>query len=132
MPLVRPSFLLLLLLLAGSAEAASARLAVTDIRVDQQGITTSVVLDLSAPVEYRVSSLASPNRIVLDFPQLDFRVAASRAPAGVGVISALRWGLFTPGTSRLVFDLSGPVGIVRIERLPAAGSLPPRLALDLA
>ena len=132
MPLVRLSFLLLLVLLAGSAEAAPARLAVTGIRVDQQGITTSVVLDLSAPVEYRLFSLANPNRIVLDFPQLEFRVAAGRAPGGVGVISALRWGLFTPGTSRLVFDLGGPVGIVRIERLPATGQLPARLALDLA
>jgi len=132
MPLVRQSLLLLLLLLAGSAEAAPGRLAVTDIRVDQQGLTTSVVLDLSASVEYRVFSLANPNRIVLDFPQLDFKVAANRAPGGVGVISALRWGLFTPGTSRLVFDLAGPVGIVRIERLPAAGQLPARLALDLA
>src|SRR5689334_9857065 len=132
MPLVRLSLLLLLVLLAGSTQAAPARLAVTDIRVDQQGLTTSVVLDLSAPVEYRLFSLANPNRIVLDFPQLDFRVAASRAPGGVGVISALRWGLFTPGTSRLVFDLAGPVGIVRVERLPAAGQLPARLALDLA
>jgi N-acetylmuramoyl-L-alanine amidase len=48
------------------------------------------------------------------------------------VVSALRWGLFTPVTSRLVFDVSGPVGVGRIDRLPAAGALPARLAIDLA
>ena len=122
-------FLLLALLLSGAAAAATPRPAVTDIRLDEQGLTTSVVLDLSAPVEYR---LFNPYRVVLDFPQLDFKVAASRPPAGRGVISALRWGLFTPGTSRLVVDVAGPVGVSRIERLAAAGGQPARLAIDLA
>jgi len=132
MPLFRLSLLLFVLFLAGPATAAPARPSVTDIRLDEQGLTTSVVLDLSAPVEYRLFTLANPYRIVLDFPQLDFKVGPNRAPGGVGVISALRWGLFTPGTSRLVFDVGGPVGVSRIERLPAAGPLPARLAIDLA
>jgi hypothetical protein len=54
--------------------------------------------------------------VVVDFPQLDFKVAANRSLRGIGVVSALRWGLFTPGTSRLVFDVSGPVGVGRIDR----------------
>src|SRR5260221_8804788 len=131
MPLYR-LISLLFVLLAGVAAAAPPRPAVTGIRLDQQGLTTSVVLDLSQPVEYRLFTLANPYRVVLDFPQLDFKLATSRPPAGVGVISALRWGLFTPGTSRLVFDLTGPVGVGRIDRLPAAGKLPARLTIDFA
>jgi N-acetylmuramoyl-L-alanine amidase len=132
MPLFRLISVLVILLLAGVAAAASPRSAVTDIRIDVQGVTTSVVLDLSAPVEYRLFTLANPYRVVLDFPQLEFKVPANRVPAGRGVINALRWGLFTPGTSRLVFDVGGPVGVSRIERLPAAGGQPARLAIDLA
>jgi N-acetylmuramoyl-L-alanine amidase len=43
----------------------------------------------------------------------------------------MRYGLFTVGTSRLVLDVKGPVGMQHLELLPASATKPIRLVLDL-
>jgi N-acetylmuramoyl-L-alanine amidase len=123
--------LLWVLLLIPAAAAAAARPAITDVRLVPVAGGTRVVLQVSQRVEYRLFALANPDRLVLDFPELDFKLPPGGKPGGSGVVGAVRYGLFTPGTSRLVLDLAGPAAIGKIEQQPPAGGRPGQLVLEL-
>ena len=124
----------LLLLLAalcvlGTAEAwAKAR--VTDIRVGVHPEKTRFVIDLDGPVTFSVFSLADPYRIVIDLSEVDFVIPESRRRGG-GQIAGLRFGLFEPGTSRIVLDASAPLSVAEAFAMPPGASGGHRLVLDL-
>ena len=69
---------------------------------------TRAELGLETQAEYRLISLSGPDRLVVDFPgsRLAPRLVA---PAAAGVVTAVRTGQPTPGTTRVVFDLAAPV-----------------------
>ncbi len=75
--------------------------------------------------------IASPYRVVVDIPQVDFRLPAEAGATGRGLIQAIRYGLVMPGGSRIVFDLTGPARIAKSYVLDAANGQPPRLVLEL-
>jgi len=122
---------LALLLLPGVAPAENGP-AVLDVRIGEHPGKTRVVLDMSAAPEYRVFALANPYRLVIDLAEVDWRLPAGRTPAARGIVQALRYGLFTAGTSRVVLDLKGPARVDRIATIAATGAEPVRLLLDLA
>ena len=71
---------------------------------------TSVELHLSQGVPFRVFTLDTPARLVLDFREVDWSgVQAQALLADDSGVSALRFGKFQPGWSRLVADLDGPL-----------------------
>ncbi len=125
------------LLLAGvivllmAAPPAHGKPAVLDVRLGLHPGMTRVVLDLSAALDYRVFSLADPYRVVIDLSEVDWSLPADRAPPGLGVVQALRFGLFAVGTSRVVLDVNVPVRVRRVDLLSADGAVPIRLVLDL-
>lgn len=64
-------------------------------------------LTLSEPLDHRVFVLSGPDRIVVDFPELSWRIpGAARDAVLGGEISGMRYGLFRVGRSRLVVDLT--------------------------
>ncbi|MDW4497667.1 N-acetylmuramoyl-L-alanine amidase [Sulfitobacter sp. D35] len=66
-------------------------------------------LHLSQGVPFRVFTLDGPPRLVVDFREADWSgVTEADLLPDPGVFSALRFGRFQPGWSRLVADLSGP------------------------
>ncbi|WP_298862757.1 N-acetylmuramoyl-L-alanine amidase [uncultured Sulfitobacter sp.] len=71
---------------------------------------TDLTLKLSQGVPFRVFTLDDPARLVVDFREVDFRGlrAADLLEKG-GRISAVRFGAFQPGWSRLVADLTKPM-----------------------
>lgn len=91
------------------------------------------VIELTAPVEFRVFPLADPDQIVIDLPEVEWRLPARAAIAGVGAagpVRNLRYGLFQPGLSRVVLDLAMPMLVDRAE-LDAQGQGGPwRIAID--
>ena len=77
---------------------------------------------LSAPVKATSFVLAAPDRIVVELPQVEF--AAESADAGQakrrhaaaasgGLVASYRFGLFAPGKSRIVIDLTAPARVLR-------------------
>ena len=92
---------------------------------------TRFVLDLDKTIQFSAFAFADPYRVVLDMPQVSFRLAAGIGAAGRGLIKAFRYGLVMPGGSRIVFDLTGPAKIANSHVLDAANGQPPRLVLDL-
>ncbi len=115
---------------AFGAQAADAE--VTDIRAGVHGLATRIVVDLDRPVTARVFTLTGPARLVVDLPEVGWRLPPEPLPAGIGVLSRLRYGLFKPGNSRVVVDLNQPARIHAAVALPAAGDYPNRLVIDLA
>lgn len=71
---------------------------------------TDLKLHLSQGVPFRVFTLDDPARLVVDFREVDFRgLKASDLIKEGGRISAVRFGAFQPGWSRLVADLAEPM-----------------------
>src|SRR5262245_254847 len=123
--------LLSLVLLLATGAGAWAKPAVMDVRLGVHPDSTRIVLDLSERPGYRVFTLSDPYRVVLDLTEVDWKLAGGRPPRGAGLVEALRYGLFAVGTSRVVFDVSGPVRVRHVEMLAAANGKPIRLVLDL-
>lgn len=92
---------------------------------------TRFVMDVSAPLDFAVSTLADPYRIVIDLPALRFDLPDDAGRDGQGLVTAWRFGQFAPGKSRIVLDASSPVTVDKAFILPALSGQPARLVLDL-
>jgi len=89
--------------------AGLARLDVAQSIVEDAGDGLGVTLYLSQPVPFRVFTLAEPNRLVMDFREVDWRGATRAGMLNADNATDLRFGLLRPGWSRLVVDLGAPM-----------------------
>jgi N-acetylmuramoyl-L-alanine amidase len=103
----------------------------SDARLAGDSKQTRFVLDLDKSIQFRAFALADPYRLVVDIPQVSFRLPAGTGATGRGLVKAFRYGLVMPGGSRIVFDLTGPAKITNSSMLDAANDQPPRLVLEL-
>jgi N-acetylmuramoyl-L-alanine amidase len=113
------------------AIAASVPAIATDARLAGDAKQTRFVLDLDKTIKFRAFTLADPYRVVVDIPQVDFRLPSGTGATGRGLVTAFRYGLVMPGGSRIVFDLSGPAKITNSYVLDAANGQPSRLVLEM-
>ena len=116
---------------APDSAAASTFPVASDVRLAGDVKQTRFVLDLDKAIPFRAFALADPYRVVVDLPQINFRLGVGAGTAGRGLIKAFRFGLVMPGGSRIVFDLTGPAKIAKSYVLEAANGQPPRLVLEL-
>lgn len=72
-------------------------------------------LGLSQGVPWRVYTLADPDRLVVDFREVDWTGFDPEAARGGVRLEAVRVGRFRPGWSRLVADLAGPLKVGAAE-----------------
>jgi N-acetylmuramoyl-L-alanine amidase len=134
--LVRCSLLvihvLLINLVANTATVIAAPVpVVTDIRVGQVDGATRLVLDVSKSVTYKVFLLANPNRVVIDLPAVGWQLPQRPLPVNVGVLRKLRYGLFKPGTTRVVVEVHKPVLISDALLLAPVAKHSHRVVLDM-
>jgi N-acetylmuramoyl-L-alanine amidase len=80
--------------------------------VQDSGRGIALRLVLSQPVPWRVRLLDAPPRLVLDTREVDFSQISSVA-RDAGRVLDLRAGVFRPGWSRLVLELSGPFEVTQ-------------------
>lgn len=92
-------------------------------RLDNGAERAELSFALSAPVKATSFVLAAPDRIVVELPQVEF--APAPADAGQarhrhaeadkpdGLVASYRFGLFAPGKSRIVIDLTAPARVLR-------------------
>lgn len=115
---------------ADGARGAGRTPDVTGIELREQAGATTVAIDLSRRVDYRVFFLDEPMRAIIDLPPMHWAVGGA-VPAPRGLVAGYRYGLFDRETSRLVLDLSGParVRLVRYDLLPNRGHQ--RLVVEL-
>lgn len=101
------------------------------VRLGGDDSRTRLILDLSRSVELSAFTLADPYRVVIDLPQVSFRLPPKAGEGGRGLIKAFRYGMVMPGGSRIVIDAAGPVRIDKAFVLDPADDQPARLVLDL-
>ena len=129
----------------------------TAVRLESHADSARLTFDLSRPVETTAFVLADPDRAIVDLPQVDFaldpdvgkapegkpsvalpgRRAKSPARAGrtgsagaTGLVGSFRFGLLSPGRSRIVIDLQAPARIVSAAIERAGGRV--QLVIELA
>lgn len=126
-----PRFLVLLLMPLFGLAPHAAEFAVTGIRLGDQAAGTRVVLDITGYVDHRVFTLPDPYRVVIDLPEVEWHLPAKTLTVGRGLVQQFRYGLFKPGVSRVVLDVSGPVAVKRSFMLDPTADFGYRLVLDL-
>lgn len=113
------------------AAAAFAKPAVTDARLGVEPNLTRVVLNLTDRSKFRIFTLADPYRVVIDLDEVEWMIPNGTKLQGRGLVAAMRYGLFKPGTSRVVLDLMEPSEVIGASLLPAEKGEPMRLLVDL-
>lgn len=116
---------------AGSSAPRSKTAEVRDVRVSAAAGKTRVEMSLSAGVRAEIFTLANPYRVIIDLPDVTFRLPDGTGQSSAGLISAFRFGLFAENKGRVVLDASGPVRIdgARMTASGADGSV--ALEMDL-
>lgn len=102
------------------------------VRVGGDDSKTRFIVDLSQKIDLAVFTLADPYRVVIDLPQVTFKLPASVGEQGRGLIKGFRYGLIMQGGSRIVIDTKGPVRVDKAFTLAAADGMPARLVVDLS
>jgi len=129
--------LLLALVFAGSMAApgdVAARTHETvakDARLAGDRTRTRFIADLSKKVSINVFSLGNPYRVIVDLPEVNFQMPRGLGTEQRGLVTGYRFGLFAPGKSRIVIDMSGPFLVDKAFVLDARQDQPARLVIDL-
>jgi N-acetylmuramoyl-L-alanine amidase len=125
-----------------SAEPARSESALTDDKgvlalgavVEERGATTRLAFELTRKIDAAAFPVARPERIVVETPELSFRMdpAVGQHAGGKakGLIRSFRFGQFAPGKSRIVIDLARPAQLLKAACVD--GPAGPRLEIDLS
>jgi N-acetylmuramoyl-L-alanine amidase len=116
---------------SGPAVSGASTPVVLNARIGEHDDRTRFVVEVSDPLKIRVFTLANPNRVVIDMPQVLWRLDGPQKPTGMGAVKSYRYGLFRPGDSRFVIDLNTPVSTAPPLILPPEAGYGYRLVLDL-
>lgn len=113
---------------AGAWTAPAARaegmpaVAATAATLLTNGATTTFQLDLTKGVRVEVFTLANPYRVIVDLPDVTFKLPDGTGQKGAGLVRTFRYGLFEAGKARIVLDTPGPVVINKAEMTAASGA----------
>ena len=117
--------------IASLAHAEAKATIAQDARVAGDHERTRFIADLSKKVDVHVFALASPYRVIVDAPDVNFQMPEGIGKEKRGLITAYRYGLFAPGKSRIVIDVGGPFLIDKAFVLEPRDDQPARLVVDL-
>lgn len=105
---------------------------VTGVRVGVYPAKTRIVLDVDSSVTFKSFVLQQPYRVVLDMSEVTWSPKLRNPPKG-GLVTGMRFGLFRPGSSRVVLDSTGPVRVAKAFIIPPSGKYRSyRLVVDIA
>lgn len=119
----------------GFAGEAGAPVAV-GVRLSQDESAAKLVFDLSRSIDASASVLASPDRIVVDMPEVNFQLDPSVGRVGtlpnLWLVKGFRFGSLAPGKSRIIVDLARTACPVEVSAKPIVEGEPAaRLAIEL-
>ena len=126
--------LCLALLLPMGAQQAAAQgetVAAVAVRISVEPERTRFVLDLTRTVGFKVHVLPDPYRVIVDLPEVDFRLPGASGDTARGLVTSYRFGSLELGRSRIVMDAAQPVLIERSFILHPRDGDPARLVIDL-
>lgn len=104
--------------------------AIQDVRLWAGPDGTRVVLDLSGPVRYTVSSMRNPDRVLVEIQNARLTKSEAQLPVGQGFVKQLRLGSPADGALRVIVDLSSAATADSFAVGPS-GDYGHRLVIDL-
>jgi N-acetylmuramoyl-L-alanine amidase len=116
---------------APSAFPAGPPPVVMSARIGEHEDSTRIVLELSDPVNLRAFTLTNPDRVVIDMPNVSWRLGAPPLPSDHGSVKSYRYGQFREGNSRMVIDLNRPVRVADPLVLPPSAGFGYRVVIDM-
>lgn len=93
----------------GTAPAPFSEALAAELSGDER--LTRFQLRLTRGVPAEVFALAGPYRVIIDLPDVGFRIPDGTGIEGRGLVRAFRYGQFAERKGRVVLDMSGPVRI---------------------
>ncbi len=124
--------LISVVLLLGMSNFGAAAMPVVDsVRIGDYPEKTRFVMEFDKPVKFNVFTLGSPYRVVIELPEVAWRIKPETVPKGKR-ITGYRFGLFKPGQSRVVIDLKSPIKVSKSFTLPPNSKRGHRLVLDIS
>lgn len=96
------AFMLLTACLSGAVSAYAND--VYDIRLSGGLEKTRVVIELNSQVAFQVYNIPDPDRLIIDFDAVDFKLPASAGTSAYGLVKEFRYGNFSLEKSRIVID----------------------------
>ena len=104
---------------------------VMDARIGEHPDRTRFVVEVSDPFRVRIFTLSNPDRVVIDMPEVLWRLNGPPRPSGRGLVKSYRYGLFRTGNSRFVIDLNSPASAAEPMILPPEDGHGYRIVVDL-
>lgn len=120
----------LLLWLACLGAAFAAPVEVQGIRLWAAPDHTRIVFDTSGPVQFELTTLHNPERVIIDVPVASAGAAVSKQQTGSGLVKAVRTAQYANDTLRIVLELRQPAK-PRSFTLTPGGRYGHRLVVDL-
>ena len=111
-----------------SAPAAPSAVAA---RVTTTAGRARLIVDLSAPTQFAVTSIANPDQIAIDLKVASLSFDKPEALAGSGLVSSYGVEMVEPGRARATLTLAGPAQVQQAYTLNAFADQPARLVIDL-
>lgn len=115
----------------GNASVAPKAAEVRQVRVSVNGGKTHFHMTLSSGVRAEIFTLANPYRVIVDLPDVAFKLPDGTGQKGEGLISAFRYGLFADHKGRVVIDAAGPVRIEGAKMTPSGRGSEVSLEMEL-
>lgn len=109
---------------ASFSEAVSA-----EVIGDQKLTLFQLTLTKGVPAE--IFSVSGPYRVIVDLPDVGFRLPSNLGQSSRGLVTAFRFGQFAERKARIVIDTSGPVKIAKATMTTARGGGGVVLAIEL-
>lgn len=102
-----------------------------DARIVGDETRTRFIADMTGAIDVSVFTLSDPYRVIVDIPEVRFGLDDDAGFKGRGMFTAFRYGQISPGKSRIVLDLAGPVKVDKAFVVPPADNQPARLVIDV-
>jgi hypothetical protein len=115
----------------GTPRRESRPVAAVAVRISDEPERTRFVADLTRTVGFKVYVLPDPYRVIVDLPEVDFRLPGDSGDTARGLVAGYRFGSLELGRSRIVMDAVQPVLIERSFILHPRDGDPARLVVDL-
>jgi N-acetylmuramoyl-L-alanine amidase len=117
---------------AGEGAKAVAPAIAAAVSVESDGPKTRFKVTLSKAVTAQVSLMERPDRVIIDLPEVVFHLPPEAGRSKEGLIGSYRYGLFAPGRSRVVMELTQPALVSGMTSAPDATGAATILTIELS
>lgn len=116
---------------AWTTEVAGRSVAATGAQLVGDSDRTQFLLTVTHAVRATAVALENPYRVIIDLPDVEFRLEPVAGQRGHGLVTAYSYGLLEPRKSRIVLETAGPVHVGKVETIAGSGGRPAQVRIEL-